>query len=83
MLKKTLKDQSGKLAAVTAVLDQLSLDTLKLGDAETLRKFRESVERWAALAASDIARRCEDQSVMCGLLDAGLVFSIPASPLRM
>ena len=32
MLKKSTKDQSGKLAAVTAILDQLSPDTLKLSE---------------------------------------------------
>ena len=39
MLKKSVKDHSGKLAAVTAALDQLSVETLKGSDAAALRKF--------------------------------------------
>jgi hypothetical protein len=61
MLKKTVKDQSGKLAAVTAVLDQLSLDTLKLSGAETVRKFRQVARHWAELASAELAMRREER----------------------
>jgi hypothetical protein len=61
VLRKSAKDQSGKLAAVTAVLDQLSLDTLKLSDAASLRKFCQVAHHWAELAAAELAMRGEER----------------------
>ena len=61
MLKKSVKDHSGKLAAVTAVLDQLSLETLKASDAASLRKFREVADHWAKLAAAELVVRGEER----------------------
>jgi len=60
MFKKSAKDSSGKLAAVSAVLDQLSLETLKSSDAETLRKFHALVHHWAELTAAELAMRGKD-----------------------
>ncbi len=60
MLKKSVKDHSGKLAAVTAVLDQLSLDTLKGSDAAALRKFVQIADHWAKLAAAELVVRGEE-----------------------
>jgi hypothetical protein len=59
MLKKANKDHSAKLAAVSAVLKQLSPDTLKSSDVAALRKFRELAHRWAELAAAELAKRGE------------------------
>ncbi len=60
MLKKSRKDHSGKLAAVTAVLDQLSHETLKGSDAASLRKFVEIADHWAKLAAAELVVRGEE-----------------------
>jgi len=59
MLKKSNKDYSGKLAAVSAMLDQLSVETLKSSNLATLHKFRERAQQWAELAAAELARRGE------------------------
>ena len=61
MFKKPNKDHSGKLAAVSAVLDQLSVDTLKSSDAAALRKFRELVRHWAELASAELTLRGEEE----------------------
>ena len=61
MLRKSTKDHSAKLTAVSAVLDQLSEDILKTSDGETLRKFHRVVQRWAGLAAAELARREEER----------------------
>ncbi len=60
MLKKSRKDHSGKLAAVTAVLDQLSHETLKGSDAASLRKFIQIADHWSKLAAAELAMRGEE-----------------------
>ncbi len=60
MFKKSNKDHSGKLAAVAAVLDQLSVDTLKSSDTAALRKFRELAHHWAELAAAELTLRGEE-----------------------
>ena len=39
MLRKSTKDHSAKLNAVSAVLDQLNPEILKTSDGEALRKF--------------------------------------------
>ena len=57
MLKKVNKDHSGKLAAVSAVLDQLSVDTVKSSDTAALRKFREFAHHWAELVAAELTLR--------------------------
>ena len=56
MLRKSTKDHSAKLNAVSAVLDQLTPDILKTSDGEALRKFRAVVQRWAELAAAELRR---------------------------
>ncbi len=61
MLKKSVKDQSGKLAAVTAVLDQLSHETLKGSDAASLRKFVQIADHWAKLAAAELVVRGDER----------------------
>ncbi len=61
MLKKSVKDHSGKLGAVAAVLDQLSVETLKGSDAAALRKFVKIADHWATLAASELAVRGEER----------------------
>ncbi len=55
--QKANKDHSGKLAAVSAVLDQLSVDTLKSSDTATLCKFCEFAHHWAKLAATELTLR--------------------------
>ncbi len=60
MLNKSRKDHSGKLAAVTAVLDQLSHETLKGSDAASLRKFVQIADHWAKLATAELATRGEE-----------------------
>ncbi|MGA7326306.1 MAG: hypothetical protein WBX25_17940 [Rhodomicrobium sp.] len=67
MLKKTVKDQSGKLAAVTAVLDQLSLETLKSSDAEALRKFVQTADHWAKMAAAELVARGDERKTELSL----------------
>jgi hypothetical protein len=57
--KKSVKDHSGKLAAVSAVLDQLTLETLKASDKAALKKFHALVHHWAELAADELARRAD------------------------
>jgi hypothetical protein len=59
MLKKANKDHSAKLAAVSAVLEQLSPGTLKASDDAALRKFLTLALRWAELAAAELERRGE------------------------
>ncbi len=59
MLKKSVKDNSGKLLAVAAVLDQLSLDTLKSSNETALKKFHALVQHWAELTANELAQRRE------------------------
>jgi hypothetical protein len=61
MLKKSGKDHSGKLAAVMAVLDQLSVDTLKGSDAASLRKFVKIADHWAKQATAELAIRGEER----------------------
>jgi hypothetical protein len=61
VLRKSTKDHSAKLTAVSAVLDQLSEDILKTSDGETLRKFHRVVQHWAELAAAELARRDEER----------------------
>lgn len=61
MLKKSRKDHSGKLAAVTAVLDQLSHETLKGSDVASLRKFVQIADHWAKLAAAELVVRGEER----------------------
>ncbi len=61
MLKKSRKDHSGKLAAVTAVLDRLSHETLKGSDAASLRKFIQIADQWSKLAAAELVVRVEER----------------------
>jgi hypothetical protein len=61
MFKKSVKDHSGKLAAVTAVLGQLSHETLKGSDAASLRKFVQLADHWAKLAAAELVVRGEER----------------------
>jgi len=61
VLRKSTKDHSAKLNAVSAVLDQLNPDILKTSDGEALRKFHAVVQRWAELAAAELARREEER----------------------
>jgi len=46
VLRKSTKDHSAKLTAVSAVLDQLTPEILKTSDGEVLRKFHAVVQRW-------------------------------------
>jgi hypothetical protein len=57
MLRKSTKDYSKKLAAVSAVLGQLSLETLKASDEKTLREFFAAAQHWAQLAAVELDER--------------------------
>ena len=59
MLKKANKDHSAKLAAVSAVLEQLLPGTLKASDDAALRKFLTLALRWAELAGAELERRGE------------------------
>ncbi len=61
MLKKSVKDHSGKLTAVTAVLDQLSVETLKGSHAAALRNFDKIADHWATQAAAELAVRGEER----------------------
>ena len=61
MLRKSTKDHSAKLTAVSAVLDQLSPDILKTSDGEALRKFHDVAQRWAELAAAELMRRDDER----------------------
>ena len=61
MLRKSTKDHSAKLTAVSAVLDQLSEDILKTSDEETVRKFHAVVQHWAERASAELARREEER----------------------
>jgi hypothetical protein len=61
VLRKSTKDHSAKLTAVSAVLDQLSRDILKTSDGEALRKFHTVLQRWAELAAAELVRRDEER----------------------
>ena len=61
MLRKSTKDHSAKLNAVSAVLDQLTPEILKTSDGEVLRKFHAVVQRWAELAAVELVRRDEER----------------------
>ena len=61
MLRKSTKDHSAKLNAVSAVLDQLTPGILKPSDGEVLRKFHAVVQRWADLAAAELVRRDEER----------------------
>jgi len=63
MLKKSVKDQSGKLTAVTAVLDQLSHETLKGSDAASLHKFVQIADHWAKLAAAELVVRGDERKM--------------------
>ena len=46
---------------MSAVLDQLTPEILKTSDGEVLRKFHAVVQRWAELAAAELARREEER----------------------
>jgi hypothetical protein len=61
VLRKSTKDHSAKLNAVSAALDQLTPDILKTNDGEALRKFHAAVQRWAELAAAELIRRDEER----------------------
>ena len=61
MLRKSTKDHSAKLTAVSAVLGQLTPDILKTSDREALWKFHAVVQRWAELAAAELMRRDEER----------------------
>jgi len=61
VLRKSTKDHSAKLNAVSAVLDQLTPEILKMSDGEVLRKFHAVVQRWAELAAAELVRRDEER----------------------
>ena len=61
MLRKSTKDHSAKLNAVSVVLDQLTPDILKTSDGEALRKFHAVVQRWAELAAAELMRRDDER----------------------
>ena len=61
VLRKSTKDHTAKLTAVSAVLDQLNPDILKTSDEEALRKFHAVVQRWAELAAAELVRRDEER----------------------
>ena len=67
MLRKSTKDHSAKLTAVSAVLDQLTPDILKTSDGEALRKFHAVVQRWAELAAVELSGATKnDEAPMMG-----------------
>ena len=61
MLRKSTKDHSAKLNAVSVVLDQLTPDILKTSDGEALRKFHAVVQHWAELAAAEFMRRDDER----------------------
>jgi hypothetical protein len=61
VLRKSTKDYSAKLNAVSAVLDQLTPEILKMSDGEVLRKFHAVVQRWAELAAAELMRRDDER----------------------